>query len=73
MTDAIQALRAVMPQALRAQPLRLWRRAADALSGSVRARIIRRRLTTLRVSDTWLRENEAAAAKRQDVADSRSP
>jgi hypothetical protein len=65
MTDAIQALRAVMPDALRSQ--RVWRRAANALRHSLRSLAARRRLDTLSVSETWLREHEAAASKRQDT------
>ena len=67
MTDAIQAIRTVMPHAFRSRSLRLWHRAAAALRASVRAHVIRRRVTTLRVSDGWLRENEAAAGKRQEL------
>jgi hypothetical protein len=67
MTDAIQAMRAVMPHVLRSHPFRLWRRAADALSGSLWVPVWHHRLTALRVSETWLREHEVAAAKRQDV------
>ena len=55
-----------MPEAFWSHSARLWRRAADALHGSVLARVRRRRLTTLRVSEAWLRENEASEAKRQD-------
>jgi hypothetical protein len=68
MTEAIQTIRAMMPEAFWSHSARIWRRAADALQGSVLARVRSRRLTTLRVSDAWLRENEAAEAKRQDEA-----
>ena len=68
MTEAIQTIRAMMPEAFWSHSARLWRKAADALQGSVLARVRRRRLTTLRVSEAWLRENEVAEAKRQDEA-----
>jgi hypothetical protein len=32
----------------------------------VRAFVVRRRVTTLRVSEAWLRENEIASGKRDD-------
>ena len=66
MTEAIQTIRAMMPDAFWSHSVRLWRRAADAVNGSVLARVRRRSLTTLRVSEAWLRENEVAEAKRQD-------
>lgn len=66
MTDAIQTIRAMMPEAFWSHSARFWRRAAAALQGSVLARVRRRQLTTLRVSEAWLRENEVAEAKRQD-------
>ena len=66
MTDAIHAIRAVMPHAFRYDRRRLWRRAMDLLGGSISPIVRRRERTTLRVSAAWLRENEIAAGKRQD-------
>jgi hypothetical protein len=68
MTEAIQTIRAMTPEAFWSHSARLRRRAVEALRRSVLARVRRRRLTTLRVSDAWLREYETAEAKRQDEA-----
>ena len=67
MTFDIRVIGAVIPHALlRSRHFTLWKRASDVLTGCVGALVERSRSTKLRVSETWLREYEVAAAKRQD-------
>lgn len=67
MTDASHTIRSLMPDLFRSHSLRRWQRAAKSLRFAVRTGVYRLRLTTLRVSESWLREHAVAEAKRQGM------